>query len=99
MTDSARIRIGARGRLEDEHVTAPVVAEVLGHTVDQHALSDLESWHHRLAGDPDGLTRKAWMPSASPRATATITTSSRNEPAVLFSLVRATRGTEEPRAT
>ena len=28
-----------------------------------------------------GLTRNAWMPSASPRATATITTSSTREPA------------------
>ena len=34
-----------------------------------------------------GLTRKAWMPSASPSATATMTTSSRSEPPADFCLV------------
>ena len=37
-----------------------------------------------------GLTRTAWIPSARPRATTTIVTSSINDPRVLFSLLRAT---------
>ena len=41
-------------------------------------------------GIRNGLTRKAWMPSASPSATATIMTSSRREPPALFCLVPAT---------
>ncbi len=41
-------------------------------------------------GIRNGLTRNAWIPSASPRATATIETSSRREPPALFCLIPAT---------
>ena len=41
-------------------------------------------------GIRNGLTRKAWMPSASPSATATIMTSSTSELCPVFSLLFAT---------
>jgi hypothetical protein len=40
----------------------------------------------------NGFTRKAWMPRASPSATATIVTSSISEPRVLFGFVRTLLG-------
>jgi hypothetical protein len=39
-----------------------------------------------------GLTRNAWMPSASPSATATIVTSSMSEPAAPFGFLASLRG-------
>ena len=43
-----------------------------------------------------GLTRKAWMPSASPSATTTIITNSTSELRALFSLLRAAMGFRRP---
>ena len=68
--------------MEDDDVADVRVREALADPVDQHALPDLQVGTIDSLGIRYGLTRKAWMPSARPRATATIRTSSTSEPEV-----------------
>ena len=96
MLDPARVLVRARGRLEDDDVPPLRIRER------KLTRSTRTRWPISSVGTIDslgirnGLTRKAWMPSASPSATATIMTSSRREPPALFCLIPATAIADRP---
>jgi hypothetical protein len=67
VTDAAHVVVGALRRLEDHHVAALGVAEVLADAVDEDALTDLERRHHRLARNPERLDEEGLDAERNPK--------------------------------